>query len=464
MHVQLDSDASSFTFTVGDLVLGPNGSQAVDVVFAPDRGGHQSAVLTITTDTSRPEVRLLAHGFGGNAPDTGPTLAAEPLFFSDIGTTFGILPDGARFFADNGLHSCMAPTNTGTLDLCAVDTDCDTKGESCALSSKCVAGPAQGQMCMVPDDCPGGDCRSYNAVDPIDMCGDGSGGLYLVTDFGTYTDPSPGNTELDASLVHLQFDPATGARTAFEIVDRVTDGTTQIACDGVAAGNVYLAEFFNVTSPSTDCSREEREQLTAFPKDGRRSKSLVRDMAEAGGFAECDDFEEASDLEVARDGSAAYASWVTSGLYRIHPTPLAISPDITDYFQVHPDGSIVYVIASDAGTTGQLSVYRISPAQAAAGPVSLPSLAPCAVYQVPNNRLADRGSTVIGTNSFAVGRAAPGSADGIVLVSFLTTGGFPELSQTLLTRGTVAIRAPAGSGTCSVLGLVTLDFFDPMTF
>ena len=63
---------------------------------------------------------------------------------------------------------------------------------------------------------------------------------------------------------------------------------------------------------------------------------------------------------------------------------------------------------------------------------------------------------------------AAGSLDGTVLVSFFTTGGLggpgAALSLPLRVQGTVAFASPAGSATCSVLGLIDLDLVDQLTF
>src|SRR5439155_470165 len=215
---------------------------------------------------------------------------------------------------------------------------------------------------------------------------------------------------------------------------------------------VYVPEFFNVDSPPTPCSRDQREALTAFSKATGQASVIVPDIAAAAGYGECDDFEATSDLEVARDGSAIFASLPLTGLSRIRPTPLLISPDIgttfDGYFQVHPDGSIIFVNTSDSISTGSLNIYKISPDQAVAGVQRLAELTPC-VVQVPNNcvhipqdgsratscptqetldncgRLQNSGQHVppecinnIGqtqlglSSSFAVGRAAAGSSDG----------------------------------------------------
>src|SRR5439155_1676565 len=202
--------------------------------------------------------------------------------------------------------------------------------------------------------------------DPVDMCGDGTGGLYLMTDIGTFTDPNlNASTDLSTSVVQLEFDPQTGARTATDILARTTDETQVIACDGVApeaGGLVYVPEFFNVDFPATPCSRDSREALTAVSKSTGPPVVIVADIAAAAGYGECDDFDPTADLEV--------------------------------------------------------------------------------------------------------GRAAPGSSDGVLLVSFVTRGGFADLGSNLLVRGTVAVALPAQSNTnaCTVLGLVSLEFLDPMTF
>src|SRR5437867_4506560 len=426
------ADSSGFTVAPAAVDLGAGETSSVTVTFAPTTAGHQAAHLVLVAcATNRPAAHLWAHGFGGSG--AGPVFAAEPLFFADLsGATFAILADGTRVPADNTLHSCQNANGTGTSDLCATNADCVTPGETCALTSVCVGGDRPGQVCNTPADCPGGFCRSTSlGSDPVDMCGDGTGGLYLMTDIGTFTDPNlNASTDLSTSIVQLQFDPQTGARTAADILARTTDETQVIGCDGVApeaGGLVYVPEFFNVDFPATPCSRDSREALTAFSKSTGQPVVIVADIAAAAGYGECDDFEETADLEVARDGSAIFASLPQTGLSRIRPTPLSISPDIIDYFQVHPDGSIVYVTTSDSVSTGSLNIYKISPDQAAAGAQRLAELTPC-VVQVPNNCVqpsgstsipcpadpndpANHGWTLLGLSSFAVGRAAPGSSD-----------------------------------------------------
>lgn len=106
----------------------------------------------------------------------------------------------------------------------------------------------------------------------------------------------------------------------------------------------------------------------------------------------------------------------------------------------------------------------------------LNDLAPCATVKVPNNRgqsstQANRTLTVI-DYPFAVGRAASGGDDGVILVSFVTTGGTnretpdsePLLASLLRIQGTAAFQSPAGSSTCSFLGFINVDLLDQLTF
>ena len=153
----------------------------MNVTFAPTAAGHQAAHLVLVAcATNRPAAHLWAHG----GSDPAPTFASEPLFFADLaGSTFVVLPDGTRLPANNSLHSCQNGNRLGSSDLCATDRDCVAAGETCALSSTCIGGSRAAQVCSTSADCPGGFCRSSSlSSDPVDMCGDGTGGLYIMTD------------------------------------------------------------------------------------------------------------------------------------------------------------------------------------------------------------------------------------------------------------------------------------------
>src|SRR4029453_13056502 len=111
-------------------------------------------------------------------------------------------------------------------------------------------------------------------------------------------------------------------------------------------------------------------------------------------------------------------------LWRTPPPPLPVlDPSyFEDVVRLHPDGSIVFARLVDGPTTTTVSVYKVTPAQAAAGPLPATGIPPCATFQLPNNRLpgsaASRGTrTPIG---IAVSPPVLGSRDGTILVNVTT--------------------------------------------
>src|SRR5262249_58556209 len=150
-------------------------------------------------------------------------------------------------------------------------------------------------------------------------------------------------------------------------------------------------------------------------------------------------------LEVSHDGSKMLAGFESGGLWQIKPTQLFYSADITDTFQLHPDGSVLFASTADSGSTGLVNLYRITPAQVESGPLPYSALVPCASFAVPNNTLRDAiGRTVV--LSLASSRNAVGSQDVTALVSFATGSGqsstvaslFKVIDPVLSVRGTVA--------------------------
>jgi hypothetical protein len=454
LKVELAASSPAFTVTPVVVDLAAGAQQTVTVTFAPASEGHQAATITALASASNaPVVEVLAHGFGGSAPATGPTLAASTLFYlTFLGAPRGIFPDGRRFTIDNTVGLCQ-----GTGDPCVVGTDC--------ASRTCLPGNGA-------------------TFDPVDFCTDGRN-VYLLSD-SVFTDPS--NSNLLVGVLALALD-GNGARTGANILYRTTDSTTQIACDRTPGGSIYLAEYHDLNLPQR-CFRTAQENLVAVNRSTGAATTLLRQLDGVEGLDPCDDdLDPANDLEVAttRNGPVVYADFdggfdTGGGVYRAWPSALPLSPDITDFFQVHPDGSVLYVTATDPapgqacpGPTGLLSVYKISPQQAATGAPSLVDLTPCATVEVPNNF----GRTYLDTDagSFAF---APGPGGGTLLVSFLTSGtGVPYRSRTdcsrpagaspalptaLQVQGTVAIDVPAGSGACTVRGFVNLEFLDSMRF
>jgi PKD repeat protein len=435
---------TEYSFSPSQLDLGPGESADVTLTFAPGAEGHRGVEVTaLSSAANRCAVRFLGHAYGGNAAGTGPTLASHPLFYLESGKSApsGIMPNGARFTADDNVALCQTPTGTLTGDLCVASRDCPA-------SNVCSATPGE--------------------LEPIDFCGDGSGGLFIITDDGTYTEPNPGPTERSVTIGHVDLD-ASGNRTGVEIFARTTTETSQIACDELAGGRVYAAEFHNFDSPQ--CFRDSLESLTAWRKATGASQSLLDRIDAVEGAQLCDDdIDSAQDLEVVKDGSAAFAAIdgifaFTGGLYRIWPSPLLMTPDINDFFQVHPDGSVLYVAAlPNTGARTVINLYKITQEQAFQGAPLLSELAPCATFDVANN-----GGRTFVFNSFAADRTAPGSSDAVVIASFRTTAGGTSgadaiLSPSLVVQGTVAFSSPAGAAPCSVSGLQNLELLDQASF
>jgi PKD repeat protein len=449
--LRLGTTSSAFTVTPDDIPdLGPKAETTVTLTYAPTVAGHDGATVTmVASATNRPVVHVLTHGFGGDAPGWGPTLAAEPLFAYDFGFNLTeFLPSGQQVVIDNNTFGCQTPDGFGTGDVCLVPKDCDIPGET---------------VC-------GG---SPTAFEPIDFCGDGDGGLYLLSDEGTYTSPDDTNDLLNATMLSLQFD-GNGTRTGGSVLARVNGQTSFVACDrrSGSQGRLYLPEYYELDNTNTDCFRDAEERLTLIArKTGNKStKPKAIDLAVTND--ECDgDLDEVGDLEVTRDGQSAFVSFQNEGgIYRIagpSPTPLEILPDFYTTFQVHPDGAILVPSVSDQGTTALVSLYKIFPEQAATGAAPLEQLTPCATFPLHNNH----GFTRLGDFSIAAAPPTPGSNDAIVLVSFIGSEGPPDqagqpiaLSRQLRVQGTVAFASPAGSAPCTSLGLVNVQLLDPMSF
>ncbi|HZP41979.1 MAG TPA: PKD domain-containing protein [Candidatus Binatia bacterium] len=447
LRVHLATDAAAFTVTPATLDLGPGEHADVVLAFAPAAPGHQQAVLTgVASSANRPVIHALAHGFGGTAPGSGPTLAADPVFGHASGAgTFAIRPSGARVAVDDTVGVCRSHAGGGTQDLCVVSNDCRSGGESCTTSS-----PVRFQ--------------------PIDLCGDGHGNLYLLSDTGTFTDPRGDLTKTE-SVLHVGLG-ADGSRAEADVFARTQDDTTNVACDRRAGGAVYLARAMDLPD-SSSCLRAAEEDLVALGKASGAASTLYGPIDRAEGADACDgDFDPTGDLEVTPDGAAVFASFRTNGgIYRIvgpPPTPLEVVPGVTDAFQLHPDGAVLYAQASDGGTAATIALYKVFPQQSASGgALPLAQRTPCAVFTLPSNQ----GMTRLGSKSIAAGRAAPGSNDAVVLVSFGATEGPPPrpglplaLGTNLRLGGTLVFSSPAGDTPCAAVGLMNVERIDLLAF
>ncbi len=458
LKARLGVDNTAFSIEPTDFVLGPGQGMPVTITFTPTVTQHQSAIVTLVACTAGPKaIAVVAHGYGGNAPGTGPTLAGDTVFYQGVApgastspsSIVGILRSGQRFVADNSANVCLQADGTGTGDLCYRNGDCQAAGETCVSSG---AAPA--------------------TFDPSSLCGDPFGNLYLVSE-ETVTDPSDAEEQVTGSLVRLHFDGG-GNRTDATVLRRLTENTTQLACDGIgpdAGGLIFIPEYHVVNAPD-NCARSAREGLEAVHKsDG----SLVTfptvdriDAYESPPLDPCnDDYDPVTDLEVTRDGSSVFFLPGNGGIYELQPTPFPVVQNTpylsTPRFQIHPDGSVLYAVATDVGSSGIISLYKIFPEQAQHGAVRLEDLMPCGSFDLPNNRAPDATGRSTSIVSFASDRAAQGESAATVLVSF-RSGDSAVASPKLRVQGTVAFSVEAGSGTCTPLGLINLEPLDALSF
>lgn len=475
LKVQLEVRGSGFALDPITLDLGPSESAPITVTFAPTVDGHAAGkIAVVASATNRSAVSTLAHGFGGAAVagSSGPTLASRLALYAQLDiarrglAVFGLRPDGTRFFADNSVNTCVVPGGgAGTGDACVTDADCAANGGSCARSSACAGGTNAGQPCTTHEDCPGSICPSYSLLDPEDMCSGTDGSYVILSEEGTFTDPNfNAETERAATLMRLSMAPS-GTITARQILDRPTEETTNMACDGFtpgAGGRVFVSEYFNVDEAA--CFRTEKESLTSVRKSNGSQQVLLERLDSVQGIDACNDIEDASAaLASSKDGAVLYATFDVGGSWRVRPTPLAFLSNVPDgeVLEVHPDGALIYANANDSGTEGRVNVFKVSASRVATGPLPVGSITPCATFTVPNN----------GGRTFVQGLAVDGSAadpdDGLILVSFLTSasGVSGVLGNELRVRGVAAFTSPPGpDDTCTFAGLISLEPVEQLTF
>jgi PKD repeat protein len=445
-------DDPGFTVTPARLDLGPQERGTFTITFAPATAGHAAATVVLATSAAnRSFVSLLGHGYGGSAPGPGPTEASVPAFYAPASaatsTVQGFLPDGTPIAPDTSVHACAVPGNgAGTGDTCVVDSDCAANGGTCP----------------------------QNASSPFDLaelCSGGAGGLYLLSNDGTYTDPAPSPTDAERSETILgETLDGGGNVTARSILDRTTSETNHLACDAISAsdgGHVYVAEHHQLPD-NTNCFRSDKESLVSVRKSDGSTQTLLDRIDAAEGLSDCaDDIDSTTHLEVSADGMQAFASFDSGGLWRLTPTPLQFLDGSyhEDVFRLHPDGSVVFATIADGATTATVRLFKVSPAQVAANPLAEPGLTPCGTFELPDNQSLNENRSLIA--GLGVSPSSPGSHDGTVLVSVAT----PDLTDiggaranNLSVRGTIAFSSPADSASCTPLGIINLERMDQLTF
>jgi hypothetical protein len=175
-----------------------------------------------------------------------------------------------------------------------------------------------------------------------------------------------------------------------------------------------------------------------------------------------DDIDNTTFLMASSDGSQIFASFDSGGLWRIRPTPLQFidSSYSEDFFRLHPDGSVVFARVSNSGTTATLNVFKVSPAQVATNALPIVALTPCGSFQVPNG--LDSGGNPVRSrfDALYVSPTTAGSQDATILATVAANSSDP-----LAVNATIAFSSPAGSATCTPLGIVNLvDMQTPFNF
>jgi hypothetical protein len=449
------------------ITLGAQQSLTVTVTFAPTAVGHEAATIDVVTPKSAPQfTAFLAHGYGGSAPGPGPTMMDQVVLYTDLfGLVHGFLPNGTPVNPDTSVYTCFVNgQNEG--DICTADVDCAPNGGTCQHSGTCFGGDRDGQQCTTQSDCPNSQtgCSSISAFDPAEMCSDGAGGLYLLSNSGAFTDPNPNAVDdLSVDVARVTLD-ASANSTGLTIIDHTTDPTVHFGCDGFSAGqggHVFLAENHQLNLPN--CFRSEEESLVAVRKSDGSTQTLISRIDAIEGLNDCtDDIDNTTHLEASSDGSQVFVSFDTGGLWRIRPTGLQFldSTYVEDFFRLHPDGSVVFARVGNSGTTAMINLYKVSPDQVATNALPVAALTPCGTFQVPNS-VGPTGMPLRSRlDALYVAPPTAGSPDATILVTVAANSADP-----LAVDATVAFSSPGGSATCTPLGIINLvDMQVPINF
>jgi hypothetical protein len=440
----------------------------VTVTFAPTAVGHEAATIAVVTPKSPKQfTAFLAHGYGGSAPGPGPTMMSQIVLYTDLfGQVHGFLPNGTPVNPDTSVYSCFVNgQNEG--DICTSDADCAPNGGTCQRAGTCIGGDRDGQPCTTQSDCPNSQtgCSSIQVFDPAEMCSDGAGGLYLLSNDGAFTDPNQNDVdELSVDVARLTLD-ANGNSTGLTIIDHTTSNTVHFACDGFAAsagGRVFLAEDHSLNTPP-NCFRSEEESLVAVRKSDGSTQTLLPRIDAIEGLSDCsDDIDNTTHMEASSDGSQVVVSFDTGGLWRIRPTGLQFldSTYSEDFFRLHPDGSVVFARVGNSGTTATLNVYKVSSADVATNALPVAALTPCGSFQVPGSVQANGTPIRSRLDALYVAPPTAGSPDATILATVAANSSDP-----LAVNATIAFSSPAGSATCTPLGIVNLvDMQVPINF
>ncbi len=428
--------------------IGPAGGEQVTVTFAPTAPGHAEAVLQVLAAArNRNLLRLVVHGYGGTGPVPWDT-SGTAFYLGNFDTMLATLPDGTVQTLDVGTGSC----DGGSLDgsPCVTNADC---GSAQCGGRVCFGGDQHLAPCSGPGGCPGGTCGEV--LDPIDTCTDRNGAVYIMSDearfdFNDDRDPPESGMILRADL--------DGSRST--VTTKVTEESPVIACQSGSGGRIFWANY-ELILPDDD----EKEALRSVPRSGGPVKKEIDNVNARMGDADPlnyidprDGFvyyEPSTALRVTSDGAHYMANFY--GLYRLTPTPaLLLTRDVTEAFELFPDGSILATALDENDSEATIRVYKFEPSRAVTGALALNDLRPWATLTIPNNRGAC--NDPCRRSTFIAGQGV--ASDGVVFVNVYTTGAVDELPFNLRVRGTARFE-PLGDGSSGTsTGFVNLDILD----
>jgi hypothetical protein len=275
------------------------------------------------------------------------------------------------------------------------------------------------------------------------MCTDGSGSVFLFTD-DIHDDP---NFDCDpcetGTILRLGLDG-----TEAIVTQKVTEQSPALACDRGADGRVYWAHYdlFGVDF-------DEREQLRSIRKTGSILQTHVTNVNLRLGDVDPENYidpidgfvyyEPTTTVRVHPDGGQRFVANFF-GLYRLDPSPLLITRDVDEVFDVDGNGTILTARAVEQ--TSEVRVYKLNPSIAIHGAVRLDGITPWASTRIPNNGTSCSGNTC--TRSIFITSVA-GDRDGSVFVNLLTGDASGVVSRNLRPQGTLRFE-PLGDGSSGV--------------
>jgi hypothetical protein len=431
---------------------GPGGDMHVSVTFAPTAPGHAQAVLQVVAAArNRNLLHLVVHGYGGTGPVPWNT-SGTVFHLGGFDTMLATLPDGTVQTLDVGTGTCEG----GSLDGSPCVTNADCGGATCG-ERLCVGGEQDQTPCSGPSGCPGGKCGEV--LDPTDVCADRSGAVYIMSDEARFDlnddrDPPESGMILRASL--------DGSRST--VTTKITEESPVIACQPASGGRIFWANY-----ELYGLDEDEKEVLRSVSKAGGTVKKEIDNINARMGDADPVNYidprdgfvyyEPSTALRVTSGGAYYMANFY--GLYRLAPTPaLLLTRDVTDTFELFPDGSILATALDENDSETTIRVYKFDPNHAATGPLPLRDLRPWATTTIPNNRGAC--NDPCRRSTFIAGQGV--APDGVVFVNVFTTSGADELSANLRVRGTLRFE-PIGDGSAGTpTGFVNFEILERLMF